>query len=94
MAAIRFARLRRARDRRGARWRRPASPGCAALAIAAGPDGGDPLRSAAPRSRSPQGPMAATRFARLRRARDRRAATRYAFARRQPRYRSCENNKV
>jgi len=34
-------------------------------------DGGDPLRPASPRSRS-AGLMAATRFARLRRARDRR----------------------
>jgi hypothetical protein len=33
--AIRFARLRRARDRHGLMWR-SASPGCAALAIATG----------------------------------------------------------
>ncbi|AGP61987.1 hypothetical protein OEM_04510 [Mycobacterium intracellulare subsp. yongonense 05-1390] len=35
MAATRRARLRRARDRREAGWRRPAAPGFAALAIAA-----------------------------------------------------------
>jgi len=50
-------------------WRRPAAPGFAALAIA-WPDGGDPLRPASPRLRSP-GLMAATRCARLRRACDR-----------------------
>jgi hypothetical protein len=33
LAPTRFARLRRARDRRVIYWRRPASPGCAALAI-------------------------------------------------------------
>ncbi len=78
LAATRFARLRRARDRRRTHWRRPASPGCAALAIDADLTGGDPLRPAAPRSRSTPISLAATRFARLRRARDRR---RYSLAR-------------
>src|SRR5689334_11501998 len=55
MVAIRFAWLRRARDLHGTRWWRSASPGCAALAISTRPDGGDPLRPAAPRSRSPLG---------------------------------------
>ncbi|WP_057288419.1 hypothetical protein, partial [Mycobacterium tuberculosis] len=49
----------------------PAARGCAALAIATGFDGGDPLRAAAPRLRSPRGLMVATRCARLRRACDR-----------------------
>ncbi|XTL08846.1 hypothetical protein ACQKB1_07140 [Mycobacterium tuberculosis] len=47
---------------------------CARLrraAIATGFDGGDPLRAAAPRLRSPRGLMVATRCARLRRACDR-----------------------
>ncbi|ASW91869.1 hypothetical protein CKJ54_19840 [Mycobacterium marseillense] len=51
-------------------WR-PASPGSAALAIATRPHRGDPLHPAPPRSRSPLDLTVATRFTRLRRARDR-----------------------
>ncbi|OBE92377.1 hypothetical protein [Mycobacterium sp. 852002-10029_SCH5224772] len=58
--------------------RRPAAPGYAALAIAAAApaivtdvDGGDPLRPASPRWRSPLTSMVATRCARRRRAGDR-----------------------
>ncbi|ORA84816.1 hypothetical protein BST29_04470 [Mycobacterium malmoense] len=49
----------------------PVSPGSAAIAITTGAGGGDPLRPAPPRSRSPLVLVVAIRFARLRRARDR-----------------------
>src|SRR5579875_413692 len=54
--------------------RRPASPGSAALAIAAVRLRVDPLRPAPPPSRSPLFGCASTRFARLRRPRDRRCS--------------------
>jgi alpha-methylacyl-CoA racemase len=55
LVATRCARLRRAGDRHVVVWWRPAAPGFAALAIATWLSGGDPLRPASPRWRSPRG---------------------------------------
>ncbi|ORA16850.1 hypothetical protein BST16_06100 [Mycobacterium asiaticum DSM 44297] len=46
------------------------TPRFAALAITTGPDGGEPLRPASRRWRSPRGPMVVTRCAPLRGAGD------------------------